>query len=49
MPRRKPETEHRGREEGGDKELHAQRGGAQAGGQLDLTDRGHGAGEPIAP
>jgi hypothetical protein len=48
MPRREPEAEHGGGDEGRDQKLHADRGGAEPSGQLDLADRGHGAREPIA-
>jgi hypothetical protein len=48
VPRREPEAEHGGREEGRDHELRAERGSAQPRGELDLPDPGHGARQPVA-
>jgi hypothetical protein len=48
MSSREPEAEHGGGQEGGDRELGADRGAAQPGGQLDLTNRGHGARQTVA-
>jgi hypothetical protein len=41
VARREPEPEHGGSEEGGDDELRAERGGAEAAGQLDLAQGRH--------
>ena len=48
VPCRKPEAEHGRREEARDEELRAERGGAQAGRQLDLANGGQDAREPVA-
>jgi hypothetical protein len=48
VPRREPEAEHRGGQEGGHDQLGAQRGGAEARGHLDPPDPGNGAREPVA-
>ena len=48
VPRREPEAEHGGGEEGGHQQLGAEHGGAEAGGELDLAHVGHGAREAVA-
>jgi hypothetical protein len=48
VPGREPEAEHRRRQEGGHEELHPERGGTHARGQLDVPDRRHRPRHPLA-